>query len=130
MEDVIAVAVRLEDGAERFFVTWGRIQDAVDHVPVATLVLRHARSGWDLGGTAIGARVCWSLAEARDAPYFYEALVHFGSLSVPYGDAYEDWRARIAQEMEKGEHLYYLGRRSGPSDPELDVLRSQPSPND
>ena len=30
MDDVIAVEVRLADGAPRFFVTWGRIQSAAD----------------------------------------------------------------------------------------------------
>lgn len=124
MEDVIGVAVRLEDGTERFFVTWGRIQDPVDPGPVARLVLRQSR-GFDLGGVAVGARVCWSLAEARDAPYFFEALVEFASSSIPDGERYEEWRAQIAEEMEMGRHISYLGRRNPPSAPQLDVMSAE-----
>lgn len=29
MEDIVAIAVELEDGTERFFLTWGRIQHPV-----------------------------------------------------------------------------------------------------
>lgn len=55
MEDVIAVEVRLADGARRFFVTWGRIQDPVDPDPVCAVVMRFAR-GCGLGGEAVTAR--------------------------------------------------------------------------
>lgn len=39
MEDLIAVEVRLADGQSRYFLTWGRIQQAADPGPVAALVL-------------------------------------------------------------------------------------------
>jgi hypothetical protein len=114
MDDVVAVAIRLSDGQERFFLTWGRIQHVVDPGPLAALILQHA-TNYDLGGTATKARVCWSLAEAQDALYFFEGLIHFASQyreQVPY----ETWRAKVADEMEEGQHLYYLGGpdRRGP----------------
>jgi hypothetical protein len=120
VEDVVAVAVRLEDGAERFFVTWGRIQDAVDPQPLARLVLQQAKRV-DLGGAARRGAVCWSLAEARDAPHFYDALVQFASCSISKGTDYEEWRLRMGEEMEAGRHIYYLGSRNPPSGPHLDV---------
>jgi hypothetical protein len=52
VEDVIAVEVTLTDGARRFFLTYGRIQDRVDPGPVCELVLRHAHR-YALGGKAV-----------------------------------------------------------------------------
>src|SRR5205823_10318213 len=109
-------------GSERFFVTWGRVQDSVDPNPGAALVLRHAAQ-CDLGGKPVGARVCWSLAEARDAHYFYEALVHFASQSVSDGRDFQEWLALVSEQMERGAEIYYLGSHHGPGDPGLQVLR-------
>jgi hypothetical protein len=95
MEDVIAVEVRLADGARRFFVTWGRIQDVVDPDPVCAVVMRFAQS-CALGGQPVAARVCSTLreaAETEDAPMFYEAR-----------------REQIAKEMERGRSIYYCGQ--------------------
>src|SRR5262249_52096581 len=39
VDDVIAVRVTLADGGERYFLTWGRIQDVIDSAPVSALVL-------------------------------------------------------------------------------------------
>lgn len=47
VEDLVAVAVELESGETRFFLTWGRIQERVDPAPLAALVLRQA-STFDL----------------------------------------------------------------------------------
>ncbi len=74
VEDVVAVAVDVDDGTTRFFITWGRIQSTVDPQPLEELVLRHA-AGFDLGGTPVRARLCDTLQEARNEPYFFEALV-------------------------------------------------------
>jgi hypothetical protein len=61
VDDIVAVAVRLEDGTERFFMTWGRIQDPVDPAPLAQIVLQNA-AHFAPGGTPVDARVCFSLA--------------------------------------------------------------------
>lgn len=110
MEDVVAVAVKLEDGTERFFVTWGRIQDPVDPNPLAAVVLEHA-SGFSLRGKPVAARVCWSLSEARDEPYFYEALLHFAWDPIPYGKGYKARRKKKAKALSLGKELHYLGVR-------------------
>ena len=69
VEDVVAVAVTLETGERRYFMTWGRIQDTVDPEPLEALILEHA-SRVALGGTATSAEVCSSLAAAAAEPYF------------------------------------------------------------
>lgn len=40
VEHVVAVEVALTDGGKRYFLTWGRIQDAVDPAPLCEVVLR------------------------------------------------------------------------------------------
>jgi hypothetical protein len=39
MDDIVAVEIRLATGENRYFLTWGRIQDAVEPKPLAELVL-------------------------------------------------------------------------------------------
>lgn len=109
VEDLVAVAVELDSGDTRFFMTWGRIQDEVDPGPLQALVLHHAAS-FDLGGIATAARVCDSLQEAKDARYFFEGIFDFAQRPIPFGAGYPAWRAEMAEALEQGEHLYYLGR--------------------
>ena len=73
MDDIVAVAIQLELGAERFFLTWGRIQHPVDPEPLERLMLRLSPA-YDLGGKPVKARVCRSLPETAHAPYFYKAF--------------------------------------------------------
>ena len=109
---MIAVAVRLADGRERYFITWGRIQHKIDPVPVCDLVLRCSRS-CSLGGAPVSARLCATLREAADspdAPYFYECLLGFASQPVPYGQDYDAWKATVAERMEAGRDISYCGQ--------------------
>ena len=60
---------------------------------------------------AISARLCGSLHEAKEAPYFFEALIEF-SAKVAVAQLEPDrgaWRTTIDREMRDGRHLYYLG---------------------
>jgi len=113
MDDVIAVEVRLADGRQRYFLTWGRIQDHVDPGPVCELVLRFSRS-CSLGGVAVSARLCATLREAADspdAPYFYECFLAFTSRPAPSGEEdYQAWKAAITEKMERGQEICYCGR--------------------
>jgi hypothetical protein len=112
VDDVVAIEVQLADGARRFFLTWGRIQDEVDPEPLCALVLRHA-TAFSLGGEPIAARVCNTLREAadsNDAPYFYECLVEFSRARIPYGNTYESWRQERDRAMEHGREISYCGR--------------------
>lgn len=107
VDDVIAVKVTLADGGERYFLTWGRIQDPVDPGPVCALVLRHARQ-FSLGGQPVEARICATLREAADTPYFYESLLSFARQPLP--DDQDHWRTHIAEEMDLGHEISYCGR--------------------
>jgi hypothetical protein len=112
MDDVVAVEVGLTDGGSRYFLTWGRIQDAVDPQAVCDLVLVAARR-CALGGEPTTARLCDTLREAADsasAPYFYECYLGFARQSIPYGDEYESWREQKADAMADGREIAYCGR--------------------
>ena len=108
MDHLVAIAVELEGGAERFYMTWGRIQHAVDPEPLEQLVLRYCVRN-DLGGNPLKARMCRTLQEASHAPYFYEALFSFSQTRIPFGDQYKAWRSELNERMQRGEELYYLG---------------------
>lgn len=112
MDDVIAVEVRLADGARRFFVTWGRIQHPVDPDPVCAVVIRFARD-CALGCDPVTARLCSTLrdaADSDDAPLFYEALLSYSRQAIPFGDGYEAWRTQMADAMTRGQQIAYCGR--------------------
>jgi hypothetical protein len=121
MEDLVAVAVRLDDGREALFLTWGRLYNAVDPRPVAAIVLS-ASGGFAIGGTPVGARLCSSLSSAANADYFYEGLFDFAQRPIPFGVGYSDWRREKLARVAKGQDLYFVGVVDGPPDlPDLDV---------
>jgi len=108
MEDVVAVEVRLSDGSARYFITWGRIQDSVDPTEVEALVLAFSY-GCALGGEPVEATICPTLGSARDAPYFYEAIITFTRSQPKHGESYEKWRRRMDRRMRKGKEIDFLG---------------------
>lgn len=109
VEDVVAVELIARSGVKHHVITFGRIQDPVDPEALVEIVIGRA-SMFGLGD-AVSARVCGSLQEAKEAPYFFEALIDFGArlaraaLEVDW----ELWRATTDREMRDGRHLYYLG---------------------
>jgi hypothetical protein len=109
MEDLVAVAVTLDDGSDVYFMTWGRIQEPVDPTQLEALVLSHA-STFALGGRAVSARVCPSLQEAREQPYFFEAIFEFARDARGMFDDYDKWRSERSAAMDAGKDLYFLGR--------------------
>lgn len=106
MENVVAVRVVNDLGQARYFVTWGRILDSVDSGKLESLILREAAK-FSIGGTHVRADVCDTLQEASGQPYFYEAILSFAG--EPWGDDFGTWREAIAEEMDQGEHIYFLG---------------------
>jgi hypothetical protein len=111
MDDWVAVEVKTDSGRSGFFVTWGRIQDAVDPQPLQELALRVA-TRFAIGGRPVSARVCASLHEAAAQPYFYEALLTFAQMPIPYGERYDEWRQENAKTMQEGREFCFLGTRS------------------
>jgi hypothetical protein len=110
VDDIVAVRVRLDSGDSRYFVTWGRAFDAVDPTKLQEVVLRYAGS-CALGGEPVSAEVCWSLRDARDETYFYEAVADFAAqlASRPADSGWRGWLDERATEMENGREIYYLG---------------------
>jgi len=107
VEDVVAVEVRLKGGGKRYFMTWGRVQEAVDGSALESIVLDQCPT-FDLGGVAVKARLCDTLQDASREPYFFEALVYF---SQQRPSRTETWRTSMDRKMRRGKELYYLGRR-------------------
>ena len=112
MDEVVAVAVTLEDGATRYFLTYGRIFDPVDTAPIEATVLQFA-SGCDLGGTPVSAEVCTTLQDASKEPYFFEALFEITRDSAsPSSRRYRRWKRKVAEGMSQGREIWFLGRPS------------------
>jgi len=109
MDDIVAVAVELEDGTARYFLTWGRIQHVVDPAALEQIVLEHA-TRFDLGAIPIKARLCRSLQDAAHEPYFYECFFEMCQQKIPFGDNYSEWKSEMDEEMRDGRELFYLGR--------------------
>lgn len=109
MEDVVAVRVNLGNGEVRYFLTWGRIPDAVDPAPLERLVLRTATT-FSLGGKAVSAHLCATLQEAASEPYFFESFFKMCQRRIPFGPDYSAWAAETLQRLEVGKEVYYLGR--------------------
>lgn len=108
MEDIIAVAVILDNDKRRYFLTWGRIQDPVNPKPVEQLVLKHC-GRFALGGVPVKAKLCASLQEASGEPYFYECFFSLCQKTIPFGENYHAWKQEMNNKMQNGEELYHLG---------------------
>ncbi len=108
MEDIVAVELTTADGHVCYLVTWGRIQSPVEPEPLEALILGVA-DHFAVRGTPEKARLCWSLKDAREAPYFYEALLHFAHRPIPFGTGYAKWRKRMDRRMRRGQEIYFVG---------------------
>lgn len=121
MHDIVAVEVRLVSGERRYFLTWGRIQDPVEPVPLAALVLRNA-GRFAIDGQAESARVLWTLHPAIDTPGFWDAFFDMCQRRIPFGNRrYERWRKKIAERQGQGKEIWYLGHWVVPRDGQPDV---------
>lgn len=110
MEDIVAVRVTLTSGRSRYFLTWGRIPEAIDPQPLLAIV-RDNLHRFDLGGEPRAVDLCPSLQDASGAPYFFEALFQMGQKPIPFGPRYKSWSKRMLLAIQGGSELYYLGRR-------------------
>lgn len=108
VEDIVAVELTTTDGHVCYFITWGRIQSPVKPEPLEKLICNVAPH-FAVGGMPAKARLCLSLQDAREAPYFYEALLSFAQQPIPFGPDYEKWRRRINRRMRQGREIYFLG---------------------
>jgi hypothetical protein len=128
VEQIVAVEVQLESGARRHFLTWGRIQDAVDPRPLARLVLKHAHHFGPMDGVPMSSRVLWSLHPALQAPEFFECFFEMCQVKIPTGDDYEAWRMSMDAAMQRGEQFRYLSYykvREQPDEPDAFLEESE-----
>lgn len=108
MENIVAVAIELENNTRRFFLTWGRIQDIVDPVPLEQLIFRFS-TNFGLGGKPTKAHICKSIQEASHEPFFYEVFFSMCQKPIPFGEQYTSWRAEMNRRMQLGDEIYFLG---------------------
>lgn len=107
MDDIVALAVEIESGEERFFLTWGRIQDAIDPKPLENLILKQAPR-FAIGGKPVNVRLCSSLREGSNEGGFYEMFFKMSQKKIPFGvDTYEPWRHEMDLLMRQGKELYH-----------------------
>ena len=109
MEDIVAIRVTLSSREKRYFLTWGRIFDAVDPQPLLATV-RDNLYRFDLGGSPVTIELCPTLQDASRAPYFFEAFFSMSHHPIPRGAGYAAWRRRIRDGFAAGKELHYLGR--------------------
>ena len=111
MDDVVAVRLVMDDGSKRYFVTLGRIFDAVEPQRLLRAVAEHAKA-YDLQGTVVEVSLCEMLREAADsseAPYFYEAMLAISRVPIPFGKNHAKWQRRTRKAIRRGQHMHYCG---------------------
>jgi hypothetical protein len=107
VDDIVAVAIKLESGEHRYFLTWGRIFDRIDGSRLEELAMQ-AAGHVQLEGTAVSAHLCDSLQEAAGERYFYESFFEISQQPIRRDD-YEAWKAEKAKALAEGHGWYYLG---------------------
>lgn len=112
MGDLVAVELTTAEGSRCYFVTWGRIQDALDPARLEALNLGVA-GHFAVPGTPISSRVCDSLQEAREAPLFFDTQFRFAQQPIPFGPGYQKWRRRMRKRMREGKEIYACGPFNG-----------------
>ena len=108
MEDLVAVEVTTDTGDSCRFVTWGRIQDAVDPAPLEHLIMSVASNFAVTGGPKSVASLRDATGRTRSAPV-YEALFSFAQQPIPFGDRYDELRRERDQQMRLGKEIYFAG---------------------
>jgi hypothetical protein len=110
MNNIIAIEIKLNTGAKRYFLTWGRIQDNIDPTKIEKTILRYSKN-FDLGGRPTKAKLCPNLQKAKNEPYFYECFFEMCQEIIPFGkNTYEQWRKEMNSKMQVGKEIYYLGK--------------------
>jgi hypothetical protein len=109
MEDIVALEVTLDTAEKRYFLTWGRVHNAVDPSPLEALMQRVSPT-FALGGRPVSSRLCASLQDAAGQPYFFECFFAMCQKKIPFGPGYADWAKKTQHAMNAGKEIYYLGR--------------------
>jgi hypothetical protein len=106
MEDVVAIEVTRAGGSTTYYMTWGRLFDPVDPAALLAAVRCHLITP---GDEPASLRVCNTLREASDAPYFFEGVIAFAQKRIPFGPGYDEWAAAMRGAIIEGKEIYLLG---------------------
>ena len=108
MDDIVAVRAETDAGQVGFWLTWGRLFDPVDPTAMIAAIRPHLRLA-EQRGEINQVRICHSLQEASEQPYFFEGFWSLGQTRIPFGSDYEGWAAEKRAELADGRGLFYLG---------------------
>jgi hypothetical protein len=110
VDAIIAVRVRLESGADRYFLTWGELGSNRPWPGDIGRAVLASSLQWATGGTPVAARVCDSLQAASGERYFYECLSRMQQLMpAPASRKFRTWADAMTEAVLRGEQLYFLG---------------------
>jgi hypothetical protein len=107
MEEIVALRATLSSGEDRYFLTWGRLFDAVEPQGLIDAVRPHVTRM--ARGEVSTLEVCDSLQDASGEPYFYEGLFAFCQTPIPYGSHHEEWVSDMRERVTAGKEIYFLG---------------------
>lgn len=105
----IAIKAVDKSGRTHFFLTWGRVFDAVEDDSLLAAV-RPNLSTWGVDPDS-SLEVCYTLQEAAAEPYFYEGLFGMAQERIPFGPKYKAWQSRKRKQITKGKEIWYLGKK-------------------
>jgi hypothetical protein len=110
VDSIVAVRVRLDSGADRYFLTWGNLgANRCWPGDIERAVLR-ASVHFALGGTPVDARVCDTLQAASGERYFYECLIAMQQqMPAAARKKFTAWADKMTAAVLRGGELYYLG---------------------
>ena len=105
-EPLLAIALKFSSGEMNFFLTLGKPFHRRRLDEMAKWIFERSNN-FALDGDPQEAEVCYSLLDASQEPYFFEAVVSLGDV-IKQVKTKKDWE-RIKRECDKGHHLYFLG---------------------
>lgn len=112
MDAIVAVRAKSRSHGDIFFLTWGRVFDAVDTAGIENLIADYAERSTDLRGDIEHIEVCRCLGDAASAPFFFESFFEMSQTRRPErGWRLTLWRRRVARRMASGREIWFLGLR-------------------
>lgn len=109
MDTIVAVRASSPAHGGVYFLTWGRVQDAVDTAGIERVVSDYVVRSTDLRDVE-QIEVCASLGEAANAPFFFESFFDMSQRRRPEkGWQLALWRRRTAKRMARGQDIWFLG---------------------
>ena len=107
MEDIVGIKFIDKIEGEGAVITWGRIFDNLDDKELLEVVKKRLIR---FGAKNIESiKLCYSLMEIADQPYFYECLIYFIQNPIPFGDGHASWIEKKRKALCSGNDISFLG---------------------